>query len=76
MLRLRQSLANEQLQELERFYATAPIGLGFLDTDLRYVRVNERLAQINRRLALIPGMIAELRSKLGRPPKVWTRTGK
>jgi len=40
-------LANEQLEELERFYATAPIGLGFLDTDLRYVRVNERLAQIN-----------------------------
>src|SRR5262249_3693089 len=32
---------------LERYYATAPIGLGFLDTELRYVRVNERLAQIN-----------------------------
>src|SRR5947209_1959939 len=35
-LRLRQSLANEQLEELERLYSTAPIGLGFLDTDLRY----------------------------------------
>jgi uncharacterized protein (DUF885 family) len=32
----------------------------------------QRLAQVNRRLALIPGMIAELRPKLGRPPKVWT----
>jgi PAS domain S-box-containing protein len=46
-LRLRQSLANKQLQELERLYETAPIGLGFLDPDLRFVRVNERLAQID-----------------------------
>src|SRR5215475_906001 len=46
-LRFRQSLANKQLEELERIYATAPIGLGFLDTELRFVRVNERLAQID-----------------------------
>ena len=46
-LRLRQSLANKQLEELERLYSTAPVGLGFLDTELRYVRVNERLAQID-----------------------------
>jgi PAS domain S-box-containing protein len=46
-LRFRQSLANQQLEELERLYATAPIGLAFFDTDLRYVRVNERLAQID-----------------------------
>jgi PAS domain S-box-containing protein len=69
-LRLRQSLANKQLEELERLYATAPIGLGFLDTELRYVRVNERLAQINgatvqahigRRLAdIVPEVAASL----------------
>src|SRR5215472_9988166 len=46
-LRLRQSLARKQLEEIERLYATAPVGLGFLDTELRFVRVNERLAQIN-----------------------------
>jgi PAS domain S-box-containing protein len=28
----RQSLANKQLEELARIYATAPIGLGFVDT--------------------------------------------
>jgi PAS domain S-box-containing protein len=68
--RLRQSLANKQLEELERLYATAPIGLGFLDTELRYVRVNERLAQIDgatvqahigRRLAdIVPEVAASL----------------
>jgi PAS domain S-box-containing protein len=46
-LRFRQSLAKKQLEEVARLYATAPIGLGFLDTDLRFVRVNERLAQID-----------------------------
>jgi PAS domain S-box-containing protein len=46
-LRFRRSLAEKQLEEIERLYATAPIGLCFLDTDLRFVRVNERLAQID-----------------------------
>ena len=46
-LRLRQALADEQLEQLERFYADAPVGLGFLDTELQFVRVNERMAQIN-----------------------------
>ena len=32
---------------IERLYATAPIGLCVLDADLRFVRVNERLAQID-----------------------------
>jgi PAS domain S-box-containing protein len=45
--RFRQSLAKKQLEEVARLYATAPIGLGFLDTELRFVRVNERLAQID-----------------------------
>ena len=33
--------------ELNHFYDTAPFGLCFLDRELRYVRVNEKLAQIN-----------------------------
>jgi PAS domain S-box-containing protein len=37
-LRFRQSLAKKQLEEVARLYATAPIGLGFLDTELRFVR--------------------------------------
>jgi uncharacterized protein (DUF885 family) len=37
-----------------------------------YAPKPERLARMNRRLTLIPAMIAELKPKLGRPPKVWT----
>lgn len=36
-----------QLAELEAIYTTAPIGLCYQDTNLRYIRMNERLAQIN-----------------------------
>lgn len=32
---------------LDNIFTTAPVGLGFLDADLRFVRVNEALAQIN-----------------------------
>ena len=46
-LRFRRVLAEKQLEEIDRLYATAPIGLCFLDKDLRFVRVNERLAQID-----------------------------
>jgi PAS domain S-box-containing protein len=35
------------LTELETLYASAPIGLAVLDHELRYVRINERLAEIN-----------------------------
>jgi len=38
-----------------------------------YAPKAERLAKINRRLAQIPGLIDELRPKLGRPPRVWTK---
>src|SRR3954447_2173518 len=34
---------------LDSLYDSAPIGLGFWDRDLRYVRVNEALAAINER---------------------------
>jgi PAS domain S-box-containing protein len=33
--------------EIEAIYASAPVGLCVLDTDLRFVRVNERFAEIN-----------------------------
>jgi signal transduction histidine kinase len=34
---------------LDALYSSAPVGLGFWDLDLRYVRVNEALARINER---------------------------
>jgi PAS domain S-box-containing protein len=37
----------EQLAQIEAIYATAPIGLCFLDREQRYVQLNERLAEIN-----------------------------
>jgi PAS domain S-box-containing protein len=37
----------QQLAQLEAIYATAPIGLCFLDRERRYVQMNERLAEIN-----------------------------
>ncbi len=36
-----------ELAELEQLYATAPVGLAFTDTDHRYVRINQRLAECN-----------------------------
>jgi PAS domain S-box-containing protein len=40
-------LAREGLAELEHLYQTAPVGLCLMDCELRFVRVNERLAAIN-----------------------------
>ena len=37
----------EQLAELDHFYQTGPVGLCLLDRNLRYVRINDRLAAIN-----------------------------
>ncbi len=39
--------AREQIAELEHLYRTAPTGLGLLDRKLRFVRVNQRLADLN-----------------------------
>src|SRR5687768_13956046 len=36
-----------QAEELNRLYQTSPAGLAFLDTELRFVRINQTLAQIN-----------------------------
>jgi len=38
---------NEQYTELESIYSTSPMGMCFMDTDLRYLRCNETLAEIN-----------------------------
>ncbi len=46
-LRASEDLSRRQLAELQAVYTTAPIGLAVLDCDLRYVRLNERLAEIN-----------------------------
>ncbi len=37
----------QQLSEIESIYKTAPVGLCFVDTDLRFIRINEQLAEIN-----------------------------
>jgi PAS domain S-box-containing protein len=50
----KESLANserrleEQLAELELVYRLSPVGLCFVDTELRIVRINDELAAINR----------------------------
>ncbi|WP_171815357.1 hybrid sensor histidine kinase/response regulator [Nostoc sp. PCC 7524] len=46
-LRQSQEIAQQQLTEIEAIYATTPIGMCVVDTNLRYVRINERLAEIN-----------------------------
>jgi PAS domain S-box-containing protein len=47
--RIRQSeqQLQQQLAEIEAIYQTAPIGLNVLDSDLRFVRINQRLAEMN-----------------------------
>ncbi len=47
VLRDNEQLVREQLTEIEALYASAPIGMAALDAGLRYLRVNERLAEIN-----------------------------
>ena len=41
------ALANLRLREIEAIYSQAPVGLLHLDTELRFVRLNEYLAGIN-----------------------------
>ncbi|MBK1618613.1 hypothetical protein CKO42_09235 [Lamprobacter modestohalophilus] len=43
----REDAARRQLAEIQSYYDTAPIGLAVLDTELRYRRINERLASSN-----------------------------
>ncbi len=46
-LRQSQIQLKRQLAEIEAIYQSAPIGLNVLDTELRFVRINERLAEMN-----------------------------
>lgn len=52
-VRVRQALMESeqrfarQLMELNHIYDMSPVGLCFMDTDLRFVRINEALAEIN-----------------------------
>ncbi|PSN10677.1 diguanylate cyclase [filamentous cyanobacterium CCT1] len=46
-LQTQQVQQQQQLAEIETIYQSAPIGLNVLDRELRFVRVNERLAEIN-----------------------------
>lgn len=42
-----QAQVRAQLAEIEAIYNSAAVGLGILDRDLRFIRVNQRLAEIN-----------------------------
>ncbi|WP_052049677.1 PAS domain S-box protein [Leptolyngbya sp. KIOST-1] len=42
-----EALVQRQLAEIEAIYESAPIGLNVLDADLRFVRINQHLADIN-----------------------------
>jgi len=39
--------SHRRRNELEIIYSTSPMGMCFMDTDLRYLRCNEKLAEIN-----------------------------
>jgi PAS domain S-box-containing protein len=43
--------AQESFAVLDAVFATAPVGLAFMDTEYRYVRVNDALAEVNGRPA-------------------------
>ncbi|MGG6267250.1 hybrid sensor histidine kinase/response regulator [Leptolyngbya sp. AN03gr2] len=42
-----QQTSQRRRAEIEAIYTTAPVGLCFNDTELRYVRINQQLAEIN-----------------------------
>lgn len=42
-----EQVIREQFAEIKQFYDTAPVGLAVLDADLRYLRVNNLLAELN-----------------------------
>ena len=42
-----EEVASQRLKEIEDLYRNAPVGLCVLDRELRWVRINERLAEIN-----------------------------
>lgn len=46
-LRRSESIALSRLAEIQTLYSASPVGLGFVDRSMRYVRVNDTLARIN-----------------------------
>jgi PAS domain S-box-containing protein len=46
-LAVSENRVRQQLAEIEAVYHTAPVGLCVFDRQLRYIRINERLAEIN-----------------------------
>ncbi|WP_375742985.1 PAS domain S-box protein [Corallococcus interemptor] len=71
----------ENLARLDLLVRSAPVGIGFLDTDLRYVRVNETLARINGLPAeahlghTLPELLGEPGAIAERGPRAVLRTG-
>lgn len=49
VVRQNERVANERLAHLKTIYASAPVGLCFVDRDLRYVSINNELAEMNGR---------------------------
>ncbi len=47
LLALSEELARGRLSEIEAIYQSAPVGLCVLDKRMRYIRINDRLAEIN-----------------------------
>ncbi len=67
-LQAAQELARARLEEIEEIYRIAPVGLCVLDRDLRFVRINDRLAAMNGIPAAmhLGKRVSELLPKLGR----------
>ena len=73
---LAEQQALETAEEIEAIYSTAPVGLTVLDRELRYVRINERLAEMNGLPAaahlgkslreIVPALAEEAEAALGR----------
>ena len=49
VVRQNERVATERLAHLKTIYASAPVGLCFVDRDLRYVSINNELAEMNGR---------------------------
>lgn len=47
VMRENERVANERLAHLKTIYASAPVGLCFVDRELRYVSINNALAEMN-----------------------------
>lgn len=48
-MRINERIANERLALINTIYASAPVGLCFVDRELRYVSINNALAEMNGR---------------------------